>query len=134
MKSFIFFISSFFFLLSCESSTSDCTSDRHPYIIEERNLTNGFATMTYSDTISVGVTNSGYSIYSISSVKTTGNFPPGITVTFSDTNIYFNGTPTSFGVYDFTIITTVKSNSNDTNTILCNNSVSRSYQITIFSP
>lgn len=128
-KNGIFLLS--FLLLSCESIV-DCLLKIEPYL-EDKNLSNGIVMQSYNDFIVVGIQNGNDENYWIDSVTIEGNLPTGVSSSYDYRKITFSGTPTVAGVYNFNVKIIVVDNNDDTNNDnLCGNTVSKSYQITIY--
>jgi len=120
-----------FLLFSCESVV-DCILKLEPYI-EEKNLSNGIVMQSYNDFIVVRVQNGNDENYLIDSITIEGDLPIGVSSSYSYRKTTFSGTPTVAGVYNFNITIVVKYKDDNTNNDnLCGNTVSKSYQITIY--
>jgi hypothetical protein len=120
-----------FLFFSCESII-DCVLKIEPFI-EEKNLNNGIVMQSYTDFITIGIQNRNDENYEIDSVTIEGNLPTGISSSYSYRKVTFSGTPTTAGIYNFNLTIIVRDKDEDSNNDnLCGNTVSKSYQITIY--
>ena len=120
-----------FTFLSCQSIVG-CLLKIEAKIVD-RNLNNGIISQLYEDYVEVTIVNASDEYYYIKEFTIEGNLPPGITATPDGTKLYLDGRPTLAGTYDFNV-TLILTDYNDENSSdrICGNTVSKSFQITIY--